>query len=285
MPFKTSCGVNALLTIVRKSGDEGKFLLNLYCILMDKMITVERREGRMRGPMRRFAGRGLAMVCAAVLLPMAAFGTGAASCAKVELTGEVNQGQEWKAEFGEGWVVRLVPIAGSTGWDVVVDRAAGAGFPDALLVATPPYESINEREVGTTYGLRAQDAIGWNPRSFRFLTNADALVKGQKLYAELHGNDVTRAGASQGLMALMRQSSAGQLRILNARIVPGMADAAPYAERWAMQSSKTPHTVADRMGQGSGRGEIEWMRFSITLWLPAGWKTPKGSGGRSGCAQ
>ncbi len=216
---------------------------------------------------------------------MAAFGTGAASCAKVELTGEVNQGQEWKAEFGEGWVVRLVPIAGSTGWDVVVDRAAGAGFPDALLVATPPYESINEREVGTTYGLRAQDAIGWNPRSFRFLTNADALVKGQKLYAELHGNDVTRAGASQGLMALMRQSSAGQLRILNARIVPGMADAAPYAERWAMQSSKTPHTVADRMGQGSGRGEIEWMRFSITLWLPAGWKTPKGSGGRSGCAQ
>ena len=97
-------------------------------------------------------------------------------------SGEVSAGQEWKADFGQGWVFRLLPIdtsswagkAGYSGWDLVVDREQPAGYPDALLVATPPYNSINEREVGTTFGLRAQDAIGWNPRSFRFLTNAAA---------------------------------------------------------------------------------------------------------------
>jgi len=225
------------------------------------------------------------MVCVVVLLPIAAFGAGASSCMKVELSGEVSAGQEWKAEIGEGWVVRLTPIAGYSGWDMVVDRTAGAGFPDAVLLATPPYESINEREVGTTYGLRAQDAIGWNPRSFRFLTTADALAEGQKLYAELHGTGEEKARASQGLMALMGEASAGWLQILNARILPGTGDAAPYAERWAMQSTKTPHSVAEGAGQGSGRGEIQWMRFSIALWLPAGWRAPRGSAVRSAYSQ
>jgi hypothetical protein len=239
----------------------------------------------MKEEAKQWRWRGLALVCVALLLPMAAFGAGGASCVKVELSGEVTAGQEWKAEFGEEWLVRLVPIPGYSGWDVVVDRTAGAGFPDALLLATPPYESINEREVGTTYGLRAQDVIGWNPRSFRFLTKTDALVEGKKLYAELHGPGEAKARASQGLMALMLEASAGQLRILNARIVPGTADAAPFAGRWAAQSSKTPHTTAEGIGQGSGRGEIQWIRFSITLSLPAGWKAPKGSAVRSGCSQ
>jgi hypothetical protein len=272
---------------VRKSVDEGKFLLNLYCFLMFGVLRQagEGRRDAMWEGLDRWAGRGLAMACLSVLVPAVGFGAGlaGASCTKVELTGEVNRGQEWKADFGEGWVVRLVPIAGYSGWDVVVDGGTGAGFPDALLLATPPYESINEREVGTTFGLRAQDAIGWNPRSFRFLTKADALGEGQKLYAELHGSDETKARASHRLMALMGDASAGQLRILNARIVPGVADAAPYAERWALQSSKTPHTAVQ--GMGTARGELQWMRFSITLWLPSGWKAPNGKAIRSGCSQ
>src|SRR5208283_2360385 len=115
----------------------------------------------------------------------------ARSCQKIVLTGEVSTGKEWKAAFGEGWVFRVLPIqpgqAGYSGWDLVVDREQPAGFPDALLLATPPYNSINEREVGTTYGLRSQDVIGWNPRSFRFLTNPAAFLQGQKLFLALSG--------------------------------------------------------------------------------------------------
>ena len=70
--------------------------------------------------------------------------------------------------------------AAYSGWDMVVDRIPPAGFPDALYLATPPYNSINQREIGTTYGLRAQDAIGWNPRSFRFLTDPAAFREAQQ---------------------------------------------------------------------------------------------------------
>jgi hypothetical protein len=123
------------------------------------------------------------------ILALAANLAGAAqtrSCQKVVLEGEVSVGQEWRAGFGEGWVFRVLPIepgkAGYSGWYLVVDRERPVGYPDALLVATPPYNSINEREVGNTFGLRAQDVVGWNPRSFRFLTAPDAFRESQRLF-------------------------------------------------------------------------------------------------------
>ncbi|MDR3751457.1 MAG: hypothetical protein P4K94_08235 [Terracidiphilus sp.] len=210
------------------------------------------------------------------------------SCEKVVLLGEVSAGQEWKADFGEGWTFRVLPIApgkaGYSGWDLVVDREQPVGYPDALLVATPPYNSINEREVGTTYGLRAQDAIGWNPRSFHFLTNPGALRESQKLYFSLGSTAVRNTAqrqsatvaATRRLMELEKQSAAGELRILDARLTPGIADAAPYAENWAVQSARTNHSnePATR-GASTPLGELHWMRFSITLWLPERWKAPR----------
>jgi hypothetical protein len=72
---------------------------------------------------------------------------------------------------------------------------------------------------------------------------------------------------------------------LNARLTPGIADAAPFAQRWALQSSRTPHTIAPSAGaKATPLGELTWMRFSITLWLPADWKAAKGvEAVRSGC--
>jgi hypothetical protein len=219
-----------------------------------------------------------------------------ASCTKVVLFGEVNARQEWRAPFGQGWVFRVVPIqpgkAGYSGWDLVVDREQPAGFPDALQVATPPYYSISEREVGTTFGLRAQDAIGWNPRSFHFLTDPDALHEGQKQFRALGGTkiwtekpveDSREQMAEQRLLEINRRSSAGQFRILNARLTPGIADAAPFAQRWALQSARTPHTIAPAAGgKATPLGELNRIQFSITLWLPAGWKAPKELGAAPG---
>jgi hypothetical protein len=203
-------------------------------------------------------------------------------CQKVVLEGEATAGQEWRAAFGEGWVFRVLPIApgkaGYSGWDLVVDREEPAGFPDALLVATPPYDSINEREVGTTFGLRAQDAIGWNPRSFRFLRNAAAFKESQKVYRALiqAGRSKSGTAAAQRLMELERQSAAGEFRILDARLAPGISDAAPYAEHWALALPRTAHSFeAASAGKSTPLGELHWMRFSITLWLPGSWKAPK----------
>ena len=229
-----------------------------------------------------------------------------AACTRVELTGKVNAGQEWKAPIGEGWVFRLVPIApgsaGYTGWDLVVDRDPPAGFPDALLLATPPYNSINEREIGTTYGLRAQDAIGWNPRSFRFLTNPAAFLQGQKLFLALSSQLQAPSGKSSGassnedpavarltrqLMDLQSRAAAGELRILDVGLAPGIADPEPFAQSWALRAARTPVTLVPPTGsKPTPRGELDWMRFSITLWLPAGWKPPHGlTAATAPCAQ
>jgi hypothetical protein len=253
------------------------------------VMTACRRGSRMG------AGAALSLVLSLALLTPAVSRAAAPhmpTCEKIVLTGEVSAGREWKAAFGEGWVFRVLPIppgkADYSGWDLAVDREQPAGYPDALLVATPPYNSINEREAGTTYGLRAQDAIGWNPRSFHFLTDPAAFREGQKLYLALSREGLTRqksaAQAGQDetqwtrkLMELVQHASPGEFRILDARIAPGIADAAPYAENWALASDKTPHSVEPQMGdQPSALGELLWMRFSVTLWLPAGWKAQRG---------
>jgi len=216
----------------------------------------------------------------------------APACEKIVLAGEVSAGQEWKAAFGQGWVFRVLPIqpgnAGYSGWDLVVDREQAAGFPDALLLATPPYDSINEREIGTTFGLRAQDAIGWNPRSFHFLSSEPAFREGRLIYRLLRpeiqaqltpmgpaGQKQAQAQAAGRLMELLKNSSPGKFRILDARLTPGISDAAPFAENWALASTRTPHTLEPAAsGKSTPRGELRWMRFSITLWLPASWKAP-----------
>ena len=246
---------------------------------------------------RRRIDPGVAWAILALAASLAS-ATDVRSCQKVVLAGEVSAGREWKAAFGEGWVFRVLPIdtgksglrqSGYSGWDLVVDREQPAGFPDALLLATPPYNSINEHEVGTTFGLRAQDAIGWNPRSFRFLTNLTAFRESQKLYQSLsrdgqlrlvgpepYNRNTPEAQATRRLMELQRQSSAGEFRILDAYLAPGISDAASYAENWALALPKTPHTIETATGsKTTPLGELHWMRFSVTLWLPGAWQAPK----------
>lgn len=219
------------------------------------------------------------------------------TCARMVLTGEVSAGHEWHEAIGEGWVLRMLPIpkdktaAGEAGWDLVVDRADPAGFPDALLVANPPYNLINSREIGTTFGLRAQDAIGWNPRSFHFLANRSAFRQAQRLYllldryGQLGGKPKVAASgrkakalnrAMQRFEKLARESSPGEFRILDAQLTPGVAQVKPYAANWALKSSATPHTdTAPQGATPTPLGKLEWIRFSVTLWLPEPWKTRK----------
>jgi hypothetical protein len=238
---------------------------------------------------RTSIARGKSICLALAFAGMASIASRAATCNMIVLTGQAAAGEQWSQPIGEGWVFRVLPVPpgkeGYTGWDLVVDRDPPAGYPDALLVATPPYYSISEREVATTFGLRAQDAIGWNPRSFRFLADPDALREAQKQFRALGGTKIWtekpqpssgQQAAEQRLLEINRKSSPGQCRILNAKLTPGIADAQPFARKWALQSSRTPHTIApSATGQPTPLGELHSMRFSITLWLPANWRAPK----------
>ena len=210
-------------------------------------------------------------------------------CRKVVLTGEVKAGEEWQATIGEGWVFRVVPIAGQsyTGWDLVVDRAAGGGYPDALLLATPPYGSLSEREIGTTFGLRAQDALGWNPRHFHFLTTERDLARGRVLFGlMMSGNGVAGAKASAELLGMLKGASSGEFRVLDAKLSAGAADPPEFARQWSQRLRETPHTVEQKVGAATARGELLWMRFSTTMWFAGRWKVPAGlGGGVTKCAQ
>lgn len=209
------------------------------------------------------------------------------ACTRVELTGDVFAGKEWQASIGQGWVFRVLPIQGYSGWDLAVDRTPPAGYPDALLVATPPYNSMNEREIGTTYRLRSEDALGWNPRTFHFLTDPEAFREAQKLFPAVVHLSAESAPAAARLLELQKQAANGQLRILDARFVPGVADPAPYAENWARAAARSSFRMEQAPdGKPSAQGSINWMRFSITLWLPADWKLPHELHGiRSACLQ
>jgi hypothetical protein len=254
----------------------------------------------MRNALNVAAAAGGALVLAVTTAQTIAAAPHPATCKKIVMMGEVSAGQEWKTVFGEGWVFRVLPIdtaktppgqSSYSGWDLIVDREKPAGFPDALLLATPPYNSINEREVGTTFGVRAQDAIGWNPRSFRFLTNPNAFLDGQRLYHNMSLDNLPSPGTKSGvdpqnigttvtqtthrLLDLAHQSSAGQFRILDAHLTPGISDATFFAENWAIQSARIPHTFEPAGGGKSTlMGTLNWIRFSVTLWLPGTWKAP-----------
>jgi hypothetical protein len=213
----------------------------------------------------------------------------ASACQKIMLAGEINAGQTWQTSLGQSWVFRIQPIQSAmpgdySGWDLVVDRDPPAGYPDALLLATLPYNSINEREIGTTFGLRAQDAIGWNPRTFHFLTDPAAFRQAQQIYlslfraGQLSGSAAKNPDSTRGiatLMSLEKNTASGEFRIQDAHLTPGIADAAHFAEAWALAGARTPHeVVAAPNGKSSARGSLAWMRFSVTLWLPKSWRVP-----------
>ena len=259
----------------------------------------------------RYYARVLLMLTSALPWSNALAAAPAEQCRRIVMQGEVRAGHSWTKSFGQGWMFRILPIKGGnenySGWDLAVDRAGGAGFPDALLLATPPYDSINQREVGTTFGLRAQDAIGWNPRTFRFLTDPASLRKAQRLYFRLRRNREAGlseqastqrvsnsrgansnsasdlAAVSKSLMDFAGRSAAGQFRILDARLTPGTADALPYAQNWALQQRNTPQTITPTKSP-TPYGKLDSLEFEITLWLPAGWKTPDSvEASSSGC--
>lgn len=237
----------------------------------------------------------LLFALAVILSAIPLHATPPASCTVVALKGEVKGGRTWSAPIGEGWIFRVQPIeprsAGYSGWDLVVDRVPPAGFPDALYLATPPYGSINEREIGTTFGLRSQDAIGWNPRSFRFILAPEAFHLAQSLYLQLQKDSAFSrstpanqddATAMAHLIDLQKHAASGEFRIEDAHLIPGAADPAPFAEAWSQAFANVPHTV-EPSGPASGtpRGSLDWIRFSITLWLPQSWNLPPGVAAKS----
>lgn len=79
------------------------------------------------------------------------------------------------------------PLSGGTR-SLVLDREPALSgrrkglWSAVLLTILIPAWLGCPRELGTTYGMRAQDAIGWMPRRFRFLSTVEQWKRARELY-------------------------------------------------------------------------------------------------------
>jgi hypothetical protein len=203
-----------------------------------------------------------------------AFAAGTA-CQSASFEGEVVAGQSYTQMLGGGMLFDLEAV--KAGWIVRVLPATGLqpGMrpeQDAAELATPPYHSVTPLALTTDFSFRAQDAVAWNPRRFQFAADMASFKKLQSAYAAYMAKP-DDAGAGERLAELAAASPAGELQILDARLVPGAANQGQMAATVAEHFSQTPHTVE----QGSSPlGAITWLKFRVTVHLPAGFVAAKG---------
>ncbi|MBS1821822.1 MAG: hypothetical protein JST61_07590 [Acidobacteria bacterium] len=200
----------------------------------------------------------------------------AARCNVGVLEGQVRAGESFVRPIGGGLVLMLEPLA--SGW---ILRVLPEGRPrpahDYAELATPPYHSVSPLLISTDFSFRAQDAIGWNPRRFRFAADEGSFARLLKAYSAYEASPAQSSAAQQGLAVLVGQAPEAVLTILDAHLVPGTADQARIASTVATHFLTTPHTVENPSGgRPTALGKLTWIRFRIVFDLPQGFKAGRG---------
>ena len=213
------------------------------------------------------------------------------TCREAVIDGEVKAGQLFERKLGNGLKLVLEPLP--SGWILRVVPAAGPrGEHDYAELATPPYESVNPLLIGTDFSFRAQDAVGWNPRRFRFATSAASFARLEQAYRSYvgpgpHAFGQAAAGASrasgaspaseQELSKRISEAANGTLQIVDAGLIAGTADQWKTAAMVASHFTTTAHVVEQpASGAPTPLGKITWMKFRITLELPSGFPVAPG---------
>lgn len=213
-----------------------------------------------------------------------AAGPSGKTCVRGVLEGEVSVGEEFVRPIGNGLEVMLEPLA--SGW---ILRVLPVGGPrpahDYAELATPPYQSVSPLLISTDYSFRAQDAVGWNPREFRFTADGRSFAQLAEVYSEYRKSATPSEDVKGRLTELVSQAPQGRLEILDAHLVPGMADQAKAAAMVASHFGSTAHRIEQPAdGKATPLGRVTWMRFRISLELQAGFRPDKGVRlERSGC--
>ncbi len=205
-------------------------------------------------------------------------------CRTESIEGEVQAGQSFSRPIGNGlllilqptqagWILRVVP-AGTRGSEV-----GQPGFHDYAELATPPYQSVTPLSVSTDFALRAQDAVGWNPRRFRFAASASAYASLLRAYQAFEAAGPNPAApVSSALAAEVAQAADGVLTLLDARLVPGTADQAASAGAVSANFTNTAHTLAQSLpGEATPLGKLLDLRFRVELELPAKFEPAAGA--------
>lgn len=191
-----------------------------------------------------------------------------ARCSLGIIEGQVRAGSSFVHPLGSGLEVMLEALP--SGW---ILRVLPQGKPrpthDYAELATPPYHSVSPLLISTDFSFRAQDAIGWNPRRFRFASDAESFTRLVRAYELYEAKPGALPVSQQDLSALVSQSPAANLTILDAHFVPGTGDQPASAATLATHLPVTAHTMETPVdGKSTSLGRITWIRFRVGFDLP-----------------
>ena len=207
------------------------------------------------------------------------FAAGRAVCRTEIVEGTVTAGQPLVRPIGNGLLLALQPIR--AGWIVrvlpVATRPADvgqAGFHDYAELATPPYLSVTPLSLSTDFAFRAQDAVGWNPRRFRFADSPASYARLLKAYEAFEQAGAPASGPiASALAAEVAQASEGVLTILDAQLTAGTADQGIAAAAVSANFTSTAHTLVEvPQGQSSPLGKLVALSFRVELELPGSFR-------------
>ena len=199
-----------------------------------------------------------------------------AVCRRVVVEGDVRAGQEFVEVIGNGLEVMLEPLA--SGWILRV-LPTGVSRPehDYAELASPPYRSVSPLLISTDFSFRAQDAVAWNPRHFRFAADKTTFAELSEAYKE-YRNAALSASVMNKLTELVSRTPEGMIQLLDAHLVPGTGDQGKMAAAVALHFDTTAHSLegpAD--GKGTLLGKVTWIRFRISLELPERFQAVRGT--------
>jgi hypothetical protein len=199
-----------------------------------------------------------------------------AACQAGVIEGELKAGEEFTRPIGNGLRLWFQPIA--SGWILRVVPATGpVGEHDYAELATPPYQSVTPLSLSTDFAFRAQDAVGWNPRRFKFASSLADFDRLNEVYQQF-----VTAGASPPaplevqLSEQIQRASDGKLTIIDAKLVPGTGDQWRMAGAVSSRFAETAHTLVNSADQQvSPLGKLVWVRFRVELDLPTGFRADR----------
>lgn len=193
------------------------------------------------------------------------------------MQGEVKAGESFLRPLGNGLSFWMQPVA--SGWILRVVPSSGArGRYDYAELATPPYDSVTPLSLSTDFAFRAQDAVAWNPRHFRFTPDGASFGRLQATFSEWKAAGDRPSAALQGRLAAEAASlPEGEFQILDARLQPGTANQWQGAAAVASHFSKTAHTVEQPAdGTATALGKLISVSFRVSFELPAGFRAAPG---------
>ena len=205
--------------------------------------------------------RILFLLCC-LLAMLSAPASRAQGCSPQQVEGEVRQGQAWQHPISPTLDLKLEAVP--AGWIIrVLPRSGPRPAHDAAELANPPYRSPTPILISTDFAFRAQDAIAWNPRTFRFFPTAAETVKAEALY-QASLRDPEHPAAAADLYPLIATAPEATLRIVDAEIVGGTANQTAAAATVASHFEQTAHSVRTDVPP-TPLGALLRLRFRINL--------------------